>query len=61
MLKKVIVGKVDEDLLAKYTVLSGAFCILKYIENCQSSNFPPLSVRSVFRQGVALPPIQQFH
>ena len=29
LLKNVIVGKVDADLVAKYTVLAGCFCLLR--------------------------------
>lgn len=39
MLKKVIVGDVDADLVAKYTVLAGTYCLLRYIENCEGSTF----------------------
>lgn len=45
MLKKVIVGNVDRDLIAKYTVLAGTYCLLRYIENCQNITFPNHSLR----------------
>ena len=34
MLKNVLVGEVDADLVAKYIILSGSYCLLRYIENC---------------------------
>ena len=37
MLKNVLVGNVDGDLIAKYTVLAGTYCLLKYIENCEGA------------------------
>ena len=47
MLKKVLVGDVDGDLVAKYTVLSGAYCLMRYIENCSGSSIAPHSMRSI--------------
>lgn len=41
-------GKVDGDLISKYTVLAGAYCLLRYIENCSGFIFPPNSVRIGF-------------
>ena len=45
MLKKVVLGDVDADLVAKYTVLAGAYCLLRYLENCQGSTFGRQSLR----------------
>ena len=45
MLKKVLIGDVDADLIAKYTVLSGAYCLLRYKENCSGSFIAPHSMR----------------
>ena len=47
MLKKVLVGDVDGDLVAKYTVLSGAYCLMRYIENCSGSSIAPHSMRFI--------------
>lgn len=47
MLKKVLVGDVDGDLIAKYTVLSGAYCLMRYIENCSGCAIAPHSMRFV--------------
>jgi len=44
-LLKVLVGNVDADILAKYTVLSGSYCLLRYIENCHNSSFASHSIR----------------
>lgn len=49
MLKHVCIGYVDKDLLSKYTVLAGAFCLLRYMENIQSISFPKNSVRLLYR------------
>lgn len=49
MLKNTVAGYVDRDLLNKYTVLAGTFCLLRYMENVQSINFARNSVRLVFR------------
>jgi len=46
-LPQVLVGDVDADLVAKYTVLSGAYCLLRYIENCSGSNISAHSMRYV--------------
>ena len=48
MLKKVVVGDVDADLVAKYTVLAGTYCLLRYLENCQGSTFGRQSLRVDF-------------
>ena len=45
MLKRVIVGDSDVDLMAKYTVLAGSYCLLRYIENCNGNNFARHSLR----------------
>jgi DNA mismatch repair protein MSH4 len=45
MLKNVLSGKVDADLIAKYIVLAGSFCLLRYIENCEGINFAARSIR----------------
>lgn len=34
LLKKILVGKVDADIIAKYAVLAGTYCLLRYLENC---------------------------
>lgn len=49
MLRRVVTGKVDTDIVAKYTVLAGSFCILKYVENCRGSNFSVKSIRYDWR------------
>ena len=51
MLQSVLVGEVDNDLIAKYTVLAGSFCLLKYIENSSGYAFPPHSIRMDHRSG----------
>lgn len=43
--QQVLVGEVDGDLIAKYTVLSGAYCLLRYIENCNGVAFSDHSIR----------------
>lgn len=45
LLNKLLQGEVDADLVAKYIVLSGAYCLLRYIENCSGSAFAPHSLR----------------
>ena len=49
MLKRVLVGVVDSDLLSKYTVLGAAFCLLRYIENVNSFSFAKHSLRLHYR------------
>lgn len=44
---QVVAGKVDSDLLAKYIVVAGVYCLLKYVENCRGSPFPSGSIRYV--------------
>jgi hypothetical protein len=44
----VLVGKIDADLLAKYSFLAGAYCLLKYIENCRGNDFAANSMRFHF-------------
>eukprot|EP01038_Epipyxis_sp_PR26KG_P013442 gene13442-18022_t len=51
MLDEIIVGKVDADLIAKYIVLSGTYCLLKYIENVSGNYFSRSSLRLVFNEG----------
>ncbi len=51
MLQSVLVGVVDNDLIAKYTVLAGSFCLLKYIENSSGYAFPPHSIRMDYQSG----------
>jgi hypothetical protein len=36
---------VDADLVAKYTVLSGAYCLLRYLENCSGAGIAAHSMR----------------
>lgn len=48
MLTCILSGKVDADLVAKYTVLAGSYCLLRYVENCDGINFAPHSVRLVY-------------
>lgn len=45
MLRRVVAGKLDQEKVARYTVLAGAFCLLKYIENCRNTTFISKSVR----------------
>ena len=45
LLAKLTVGDIDADLVAKYTVLAGAHCLLRYIENCQGFSFASHSLR----------------
>jgi DNA mismatch repair protein MSH4 len=51
LLKKILVGKIDSDLIAKYTVLAGSFCLLRYIENTTGCTFASHSVRLKFCTG----------
>ena len=51
MLQSVLIGDVDNDLIAKYTVLAGAFCLLRYIENSSGYTFPPHSIRMDYQSG----------
>jgi DNA mismatch repair protein MSH4 len=41
----VLVGKTDSDLLARYIFLSGCYCLLKYIENCNGNAVASHSLR----------------
>ena len=43
-----VAGKVDADLISKYIVLAGAYCLLRYIENCSGFLFPSNSIRVIF-------------
>ena len=46
LLNKLLQGEVDDaDLVTKYIVLSGAYCLLRYIENCSGNAFAPHSLR----------------
>jgi DNA mismatch repair protein MSH4 len=45
MLKKVSSDSVDSDLVAKYIVLSGAYCLLRYVENCNGMTFAAKCLR----------------
>lgn len=45
MLKRVIVGDIDADLVARYTVLAGTYCLLRYLENCEGNAFGRHSLR----------------
>lgn len=45
MLKRVIVGDIDADLVARYTVLAGTYCLLRYLENCDGNAFGRHSLR----------------
>ena len=45
LLEKILVGKVDSELVAKYTVLAASYCILKYMSNYNGTDFAPGSVR----------------
>ena len=51
LLKKIVIGEIDSDLVAKYTVLAGTFCLLRYIENCSGVNFQPYSMRLQYESG----------
>lgn len=48
MLKRVMIS-FDSEFLAKYTVLAGAFCLLRYIESNSNINFGRNSLRIVYR------------
>jgi len=48
-----VVGNVDADLAAKYTVLAGCYCLLRYVENITGTSFAPHSIRFCFRSGTA--------
>jgi DNA mismatch repair protein MSH4 len=48
LLKTVVCGSIDGELIQKYTVLAGSFCLLRYIENCCGATFPPHSIRIEF-------------
>ena len=42
---KVVAGDVDADMIAKYTVLAGVYCLLRYVENTSGSTFGHHSLR----------------
>ena len=49
LLKQVAVdNEADADLVAKYTVLAGTFCLLRYVENCEGRCFGRHSLRIVY-------------
>ena len=48
---QILVSEIDSDLIAKYTVLSGAYCLLRYIENCSGYNFAMHSMRVLYGSG----------
>lgn len=45
MLKRVIIGEVDADLVAKYTVLAGSYCLLRYWESISNTIIQKHSIR----------------
>jgi hypothetical protein len=45
LLSQVLCGRADADLVAKYTVLAGSFCLLRYLENCTGSKITDNSLR----------------
>jgi hypothetical protein len=47
MLRRVVVGSVDADVIAKYTVLAASHCLLRYLENVHNVNFSANSIRLV--------------
>lgn len=53
LLSSLAVGNVDADLAAKYTVLAGCYCLLRYVENITGTTFAPHSLRFSFRSGTA--------
>jgi hypothetical protein len=48
---QVQLGTVDSDIIARYIVLSGSYCILKYVEQITGSQFPDHSLRIVLESG----------
>ena len=52
-LQTLVTGTVDADIAAKYTVLAGCFCLLRYVETVTGVNFAPKSLRLSFRSGTA--------
>ena len=59
LLKKVISGNVDNELISKYTVLAGSYCLLRYIENCQNIAFTRNCLRLEFNGSTNSKPILQ--
>ena len=55
LLKNVLVGEVDADLVAKYIVLSGAFCLLRYLDNCSGDSYAPHSMRLEYMSSSGTP------
>ena len=52
LLKSILVGQTDSDLIAKYTVLAGTYCLLKYIENVQGVAFATHSMRLEYMNNI---------
>ena len=53
MLDATLVGHADADLVAQYVVLAAAHCLLRYVENCRGTPYPPRSVRLVYGSDLA--------
>ena len=51
LLALVVVGNLDADLIAKYTVLAGCYCLLRYIEKSTGTTFAPKSVQFLLQSG----------
>lgn len=51
LLKKVVAGHVDADLISKYTAVAGSYCLLRYVENCSGINFASHSIRVEYGSG----------
>ena len=45
MLGRVLLVPLNSEHMSHYTLLAGAFCLLRYLENCSGANFPSGSVR----------------
>jgi len=45
LLNHVVIGHIDRDVVSKYIVLAGTFCLLRYVENCSGQIFPSNSMR----------------
>lgn len=48
MLKQVAASDVDADLIAKYIVLAGCYCLLRYVENCSGTYLQHNSLRVMY-------------
>jgi DNA mismatch repair protein MSH4 len=44
---QVVAGSIDADVVAKYVVLAGCFCLLRYVENIVGSSFSEHSIRLI--------------